>query len=361
MAEAKWSVVFMFVFVIIAAVVGSLLRLPPQPPPIPDDIPDVDPEVEHFYNVSENGSDTESLEDGVGAGTNVTNLDPLWLLRISDAKDIDAKYFKIARVVNPLPEFKKAIGMSLYCKNKKNRYVDEHIDPSTEPGGHWYTTSFQPVLDIVEHVTSRQDMKEFKVRVYLAADLAENKSLLQQLDNSRIEIYIMAHASVGAQPGEMWKLLAWEDTALECACILDGLGEGDGPSEKVLACLYLQDLYNAYPNHALFKLYGEDLARFALVRPNQVGNKYPISSLMHAYFAHESTLTRTPDMPKKHWHAEGFDAQFLSHVILPALLKDGSVVSFGVKEVVDAYPDEEDLMMKKHPNNAVARVTTIHL
>jgi hypothetical protein len=357
MVRRKWSVVFMLGLVILAALVGSLLRLPPLPPPIPDDIPDVDPE--HFYNVSDNGSDSDSDTESLGERQGHPRVDPLWLMRVFDgreSRDGATPYFKIERVINPLPSFTKAVSVSLWCKAANNRYAREHPEPSRQPGGEWHSEMLAPVLHLIDHVTSRPALREFKVRVHVASDLARDKVVMQHFqDNRRVELHVMAHSSVGAQPGKMWQMLAWDDNSLECVCCIPN-GE---KRNTALACLEMADIYRSHPNHALFKLYGEDVAAFTLVKPVLIAERFSMRRLMRSYIAFASSGNRSPH--KKPWHDHGFGDAFLAQVIMPAMLKQGLVVAVGEKEWVDGNPVEETTMLKRNPNNAVVRVQTMML
>ena len=368
MAGCKWSVVIMFVFVIIAAVAGSLLRLPPSPPIIPDDddgggLPglqglDAPGNIEHFYNVSDSGSDTEGGPEGVDGV--IEPCDPLWLMRVFDG-EAAAGYFKVDRILNALPDCRHVISLSLYCKHDDNKFAEERPDPSREHGGDWHRDVLEPLLALIESAVSRPELRDFKVRVHLARDLAV-RDILEKLQGKRVEIYVMAHVSVGAQPGRMWRFLPWDDAGLDLACCLGN----DGDAEEQLDLVgRLLKVFKSHKNHAVAKMYGGGGGGrgTVVVRPALVSRRLAMVQLMQAYISYamtKSVLKHAPVWfggggPGDHWHTAGFDARFLAHVVFPLLFKEGLVVLVGDARTVEASPDEELHALRKNPNNIVAR------
>lgn len=342
----KWSVVFMFVFVIIASVIGSLLRLPPKPPIIPPDELDVEP----FYNVSEDISDTDSVDD------DVAYCDPLWLMRVFDGADA-AEFFAVERVINALPTYRNAISVSLYCKADGNKFVDEAPDPSREFGGAWHNDVMEPLLRLIEDVVSRPELRGFKVRIHLAKDLSLDKAILQQLDNKRVEVYVMGHSSIGAQPGRLWRFLSWDDAGLDTVCNVGGGVDID-------TVLVLYKVFEKHKNHAALKLYNDNAASALLARPRRI-TASSMTALMKSYVSYavaRSSLKHTARRGEDwRWHSRGFDARFVGDVVMPALLKQGLVVVAGTAEAIEASGDEEARALKRHPNNAVVRVKELRL
>lgn len=126
-------------------------------------------------------------------------------------------YFTVQEIVNPINNLSKAISVSLFCQNVDSKYEGEFEAPDhNDVNSKWYNKYYKNLLKLVNDKKSL--LPKYKLRIYL-----ENKlqGLKNNLINDNTEIYIMKHNSIGAQPGMLWRFMAFDDKSLDVVFAID--------------------------------------------------------------------------------------------------------------------------------------------
>ncbi len=142
--------------------------------------------------------------------------------RVRDLEKADlAGMFEVERKVNELPQFRRAITVSLYCQKADNQFANqygsiEHRDASSA----WYARYVGGLLALIRDFSRDGDLREWKLRIHLERQL---EYLVPELvaAGERVEVYVMRGNSVGAGPGMSWRYLAFDDRSLEVAFVMD--------------------------------------------------------------------------------------------------------------------------------------------
>ena len=293
----------------------------------------------------------------------------------------DSKMFDVESIVNPLPGKNKAISCSLFCKDVNIQKESDQHSPDMSPNGKWYNRYMKP---FIENMLDKFPQTEFykngwKMRLYLANDLASKYLNLFSKYNKFLEIYVMKSSSIGAVPGTLWRYLSYGDQSLDMVLVMDI----DSPP--------INDLYkyvkkfNNYPKHLMFKLdYGSPvviakdtdavnnaviLGQRHLVRPKLLGLKN-IKDIMSEFIRYRINAPKPNlygDNDKENvcnksygqhiygwgnnWLMYCFDERFLKHVIFYYIVQKGGMVSLYDKKILDEYPEEYDYAMKINRNN----------
>jgi hypothetical protein len=274
-----------------------------------------------------------------------------------------SELFSIDYIVNEQTQV-NCISASLFCQNVDNTYVDEHERPSREPDSKWYNKYFKQLLQLIEEFNNSSYSKNWKIRIYLEASLINMISLIK---NNNVEIYIMKHNSVGAQPGMLWRYLSFDDKSLnsilatdidqkfeEIRKDLDNIEKCESAYPKSVLIRKMPYYMNAFNNTA-FKINNtSDAVNVTVVLGSMVGF-YPkrssinIKELMIKYkclrmdrynskYPHldydsdaENTIFNKPIKNNLgwggHWYTYGFDEKFLKAVVFPYFAQRGEVVS----------------------------------
>jgi hypothetical protein len=125
-------------------------------------------------------------------------------------------YFEIKEIFNPIYHLTKAISVSLFCKNVNNTYPDEYKEPSRDTNSEWYNKYYKNLLNLIND--KKYILPDYKIRIYLENKLSDLKD---ELTNEFTEIYIMKSNSIGAQPGMLWRFMAFDDKSLDIAFCMD--------------------------------------------------------------------------------------------------------------------------------------------
>lgn len=142
------------------------------------------------------------------------------------------------------PDLRKCVSVCLFKQNVTNKYPNEFsVDDAN-----WYKKyllNLQVLIrDFHRWATTTDCGKEWKMRVYLENQLyyfvdmlvAEAVAAVQNdLHATRLEIFVMASNSVGAQPGMMWRFMAFDDKSLDVAFVVDVDDQFSGKLDKIIA------------------------------------------------------------------------------------------------------------------------------
>jgi len=125
-------------------------------------------------------------------------------------------YFDIQEVFNPIYTLNKAITVSLFCQNVNNTYPNEYQEPDHDENSVWYNKYYKNLLNLIND--KKYILPDYKLRIYLENKLSHLKN---ELINEFTEVYIMKSNSIGAQPGTLWRFMAFDDKSLDIAFCLD--------------------------------------------------------------------------------------------------------------------------------------------
>lgn len=232
------------------------------------------------------------------------------------------------------------------------------------------------------------------LRIYISKQLADEgyteKIFLELLKNTSvpIELYTMSSFSIGAQPGMLWRFLAFSDPLINLCVVVDI--DDDGLSEFKLRRILAFET----SKHSLFgryigrggvdgcfricketnaKNYPAVLGSFVLFKPRQASLTdidNVMTKFVYQMIKRSEDLYSLPPSIRKlspydqsvhshiygwggHWTMYGFDERFLKHVLLHYYAKQGSVLSFIQNEAKHLYEVSVDCkyVQSKHPNN----------
>jgi hypothetical protein len=126
--------------------------------------------------------------------------------------------FTVTNRVNELPQYKKCISLTLFCQKVDNK-VPTKVDATTfDEGGKWHSKYYKSLENFIQDFRkSDKYYAQYKIRIYLEKQLQERgyAQRLLQLCPDRIELFLMKHNSIGAQPGMLWRYLAFDDKSLD--------------------------------------------------------------------------------------------------------------------------------------------------
>jgi hypothetical protein len=135
----------------------------------------------------------------------------------NDLKNKYTDYFEVQEIINPINNLNKAITVSFFCQNTNNTYPNEFESPDhNDKNSEWYNKYYLNLLKLVND--KKTILPEYKLRIYLENKLAYLKD---DLINDYTEIYLMKNNSVGANPGALWRFIAFDDKSLDIAFSLD--------------------------------------------------------------------------------------------------------------------------------------------
>ena len=134
-----------------------------------------------------------------------------------DLKNKYTDYFAVQEIINPINNLNKAITVSFFCQNVNNTYLNEFESPDhTDENSEWYNKYYLNLLKLVND--KKTILPEYKLRIYLENQL---DYLKDNLINEYTEIYLMKNNSVGANPGALWRFIAFDDKLLDIAFSID--------------------------------------------------------------------------------------------------------------------------------------------
>ena len=128
-----------------------------------------------------------------------------------------SEFFEIDKIINKQNQ-SNCISVSLFCADSNNTYPDQYPSPSIEYGSKWYNKYMQKFIDIINNFNNSTYKDSWKIRVYLEPKLLE---LLSSINKDNVEIYVMKKNTIGANPGALWRFLAFYDKSIECVFCSD--------------------------------------------------------------------------------------------------------------------------------------------
>ena len=301
-----------------------------------------------------------------------------FLKKYENNEDEISDYFKINKIINPLPDKTKVISCSLFCKNVNIYYENELPEPDSSIESKWYKKYMGVFLNTLDEFEKSELLNNgWKIRIYLANDL-EN-TYINLLYRPYVEIYIMKSSSIGAQPGTLWRYLVYSDNSIDMAAIID--------IDETLDNIYkLINIFDEYPNHLLIKQYetsvqiNKDLDNINnaiirggghIIRPKLFNLN--IADIMASFIRYRMDVSKssTPNLYGEldkenicnksiskhiygwgnHWFMYGFDERFLKHVIFYYIVEKGGIVTLYQTEQIEKYPAEYNYTLKINSNN----------
>lgn len=133
--------------------------------------------------------------------------------------------FAVEKIFNPLPHHNNCISLTLFCQNVDNKTpalitTSKPLDNS--PDSRWNTKYFSSLKTFIRDVLKSPFSKTFKIRIYLEKQLHEHyPKVFIDLAPANVEVYLMKHNSIGAQPGMLWRYLAFDDKNLDLVFVSD--------------------------------------------------------------------------------------------------------------------------------------------
>jgi hypothetical protein len=276
--------------------------------------------------------------------------------------------FSIKEIINPLPHIHNCISVSLFYQNPDNEYPEQHQKRDLE---YWRNKYYLSLIRFIEDFR-KSDLAEsgqWKMRIYLENCLLQselvdiNHLFSAARGRDRLEIYHMATNSIGAQPGMLWRFLAYDDRELDTAFVCDIDDRFEDRRTKILSfhnspqhCVFGRYLSYSKDNFNIDKERNVPPLNYATVigcmngmRPKKSGisikkcmidyilwriNRVNTSAKPWEEFDdHDTSRFSAPIRNHKYgwggwWTVYGFDERFLKHVIFPYFARRGEVFTW---------------------------------
>jgi len=263
-----------------------------------------------------------------------------------------------------------------HVDNQGPGYVD-----TTMSFDNWERKYWLGLLRLIQQIhrinSESSNVIPWVLRIYISKQLSDEgytKKILHELSGSKkavVELYTMHSSSIGAQPGMLWRFLAFSDQTIHLCVVLDI--DDDGLSEfKVRAIVNFTNskhsLFGRYVGRggvdgffhvcreSTAKNYPAVLGSFVLFKPMQAAMSdinlvmekfiyrmiirsqelYPFERGVNGYLSQIKKILSPYDQVVHahlygwggHWTMYGFDERFLKHVLLHYFAKTGAVLSF---------------------------------
>lgn len=280
------------------------------------------------------------------------NMDPLEITEYS-------QYLKVHRAINERPEL-NCISLSLFAQHLDNEAPSHSLPDFADKNGPWYTKYYASFLKFIRDFNASSFYPTFKIRVYLENQLFHwIEDLCQMSDH--LEIYYMARNSIGAQPGMLWRFLAFDDKRVDVVFCSDIDVEFNGhvvprlqkflQSSKtfgrLLACCTDYTIDRSNPESSPLN-YTVCNGSMLAIRPKQLDISMHDTMVNYiAYRKYRSSTARPteeynnrntdrfnkPIGSHRHgwggiWTMYGFDEKLLKHTLFPHLVQKGEVLSW---------------------------------
>ena len=109
---------------------------------------------------------------------------------------------------------KNAISICLFCQDQLNRNPNKLIYDFRDKNSYWYKIYYTSLIQFIKDYNNSQYYKDFKLILYLENRLLCFLPELLTL-SEQIEICHMKLNSIGASPGALWRLLAFDNKDLD--------------------------------------------------------------------------------------------------------------------------------------------------
>jgi hypothetical protein len=267
--------------------------------------------------------------------------------------------FDVMRRVNELPQFTKCISVSLYCQKGNNQFAHQHgtID-HRNVSLDWYDWYVRGLLSLIGDLGRDDDLAGWKVRVHLERQL---EYLIPSLlaAGSKVEIFLMQSDSIGAGPGMIWRLLAFDDKALEVVFVMD-VDDRLASRKRFITAFAGSSKCLGRPMPGYKRSFAINRANprgspmnYAAVPGGIVGFRPRMSHICMRdvvvnYMAHRKQRVTSGRFPNResdddpdtlynvpigghrygwggHWYMYGFDEKLLKHVVFPHFVRLGQV------------------------------------
>ena len=250
------------------------------------------------------------------------------------------EWYGVARVINPRPECREIVSVSLFWKNVRDGYP-ELPEPTRELMKHavelGLAKRFNPWDHYVEPLLTRvplvlEKFPEVSVRVYLASDL---EFLADELAGAGCEVYLMKSPSIRFAPGGLWRFLPFEEEGkLVMVTDVDRLNELEG--DLIRTRTMEQAGVDAWRVPVPTDMTGDHRVCYLPFMGCQFGVRggcLPVRKLLDAFTWHarRGTVEHMVMMPscgplpiQSHtWPSYGFDEFFMTVAAYPRLAQGG--------------------------------------
>ena len=304
-----------------------------------------------------------------------------------EKKEIE-KYFEVEKIFDEIPEKNRCISCSLFCQNSNNRYKNEQPAPNFhDKNSNWYKKYYSSLKNMIQDKNTI--FPDYKIRLYLENQLEEFTNELLSLSNNQLEIYLMKNNSIGANPGALWRFLAFDDKNLDIAMCFD-IDEPLKDKKKLIETFEKSDKvfgrYMGDVNNNIYINKKENTAKnYPVVIASKIGCKPSQSDIsfkdnLTKYMFHRVKRCNS----KKPWqekdddvlndynrpignqyagwggdiHIYGFDEKGFKHIFFPYFVKRSEVLTWNVtpenkiKKLPIDHPYKIDYEFCKKYNNA---------
>ncbi len=296
-------------------------------------------------------------------------------------------YFVVEKILNEISDKRKCISCSLFCQNSNNRFANEHPTPDFhDKNGKWYQKYYSSLKQMIQEKDTI--LPEYKIRLYLEKQLEGFADELLSLSNHQLEIYVMKNNSIGANPGAMWRFLAYDDKNLDVVFTVD-IDEPLKEKINFIESFEKSDkVFGRYMGNCKDNFYVDRKEKtamnYAVVLASRIGYKPSQADIsfkdnMIKYILHRKERCKS-DKPWKEkdddienvynrpigsqyagWggdiHMYGFDEKIFKHVFFPYFVQKSQVLTWSsspeniLKKLDMNHPSKIDYEFTKKHNN----------
>lgn len=277
-------------------------------------------------------------------------------------------WFEVCEIINSRPE-KKCISVCLFRQNVDNKTPNEH----TVDQERWRNKYYNNLLRLLRDFHNSAQLSDWKIRLYLEAQFRDCAAQFLEITD-KLECFVMQHNSIGAQPGMLWRFLAFDDRNLEIAFAVDIDDELSGKYDKIRAFEHSNAtlgryISNSKDDYRIDKGDPNSVWNYATVIGSMVGFRpsapyaaefsvretivnyilYRMSRAAHAarpWLEFDDAAAETDKYNRPignhtlgwggHWTMYGFDERYLKTVLFPYFVGAGAVLTW-TYENIDTY------------------------
>jgi len=291
--------------------------------------------------------------------------------------------FEHDRIINQRNEL-NCISVSLFAQHVNNKEPNNDIPDFKDENSPWYKKYYESLIKFIADFNKSKYYPFFKIRIYLENQLDFYIEDILKLSD-HIEIYYMKYNSIGAQPGMLWRFLAFDDKTLNMVYSSDidvdyyGHVMGSDKLEKFFSSNKTMGRLFSYYNGYIIKHddpespinYAVCLGSMNAMRPNKLDINIKETIVNYILYRQYRTTTEKPceefdDRNTErfnkpvfdhyygwggHWTMYGFDEKFLKHTIFPYLVQRGEVLSWTLSlhdEMIQTKSSNEPYIIDYH-------------
>lgn len=296
--------------------------------------------------------------------------------------------FEIEKIINKTSQ-NNCFTCALFCQNVDNKKISiDHSLDYQDKNSKWYKKYYLSLLKFIQDFKRSKYYNNYKIRIYLEKQLdCFINELLSQCDH--LEIYYMRSNSIGAQPGMLWRFLAFDDKDLDIVFCSDidvdfnshinnKLNTFSSNNKAFGRCIPPHNIdirINKNDNNSPHN-YTVCIGSSIAIRPKLLDvnikdtiinyTLYRISRYTSNKPCEEFDFANTEKYNNPvgdhiygwggYWTMYGFDEKFWKHTIFPYLIKKGEVLTWighhnNVKSCNDNHPCKIDYNFTSSYNN----------